>query len=134
MTFVVDTGVLWDHLHAVPEATRCLHDAVASGRRIVGSVVTRIELRREAEPNDLAAIEAVERLLDWVAVDHEIAAVAEQHAERYGRSHPETGVSDYVIAATAERLDADLLTFRPARFPMYPGLAAASSAPAGSPR
>ena len=124
MTFVVDTGVLVDHLRAEAAATRCLEDALRSGRRVAGSVVTRVELRRSVRPHEVGAVEAVERLLDWVAVDHEIAALAQSHAERYGRSHPDIGPVDYVIGATAERLDAELLTVNSARFPMVPRLAA----------
>ena len=124
MTYLVDTGVLVDHLRAQPAATKCLEEALRSGRRVAGSVLTRVELRRDAQPHELAAIEAVERLLDWVAVDHEIAALAQSHAERFGRSHPGIGPVDYVIGATAERLDAELLTVSSDRFPMFPNLAA----------
>jgi predicted nucleic acid-binding protein len=124
VTYVVDTEVLVDHLRAEPAATRCLETALRSGRRVAGSVLTRVQLRRGAQPHELAAIEAVERLLDWVAVDHEIASVAEAHAERFGRSHPDIGPVDYVIAATAERLDGELLTRSSERFPMVPHLVA----------
>ena len=124
MTYLVDTGILVDHLRAEAAATKCLEDALRTGRRVAGSVLTRVELRRDVEPHEVAAIEAVERLLDWVAVDHEIAALAQSHAERYGRSHPDIGPVDYVIGATAERLDAELLTVNADRFPMFPRLAA----------
>jgi predicted nucleic acid-binding protein len=124
MTYLVDTGILVDHLRAEPAATKCLEDALRSGRRVAGSVLTRIELRRGVEPHELAAIEAVERLLDWVAVDHEIAALAQAHAERFGRTHPDIGPVDYVIGATAERLDGELLTVSSDRFPMFPRLVA----------
>ena len=124
MTYVVDTGILVDHLRAEAAATRCLEDALRSGRRVAGSVVTRIELRRGALPHEMAAIEAVERLLDWVAVDHEIAALAQQYAERYAPSLPEVATTAYVIGATAARLDATLLTRDAERFPMFPDLAA----------
>jgi predicted nucleic acid-binding protein len=124
MTYLVDTGILVDHLHAEPAATRCLEDALRSGRRVAGSVLTRVELRRDAQPHELAAIEAVERLLDWVAVDHEIAARAQAHAERFGHSHPHIGPVDYVIGATAERLDGELLTVNSDHFPMFPDLVA----------
>jgi predicted nucleic acid-binding protein len=123
VTYVVDTEILLDHLRAQAAATKCLEDALRSGRRVAGSVLTRVQLRREAPPHEMAAIEAVERLLDWVAVDHEIAALAQQHAERFGRSHPHVGPVDYVIGATAERLDGELLTRSSDRFPMFPQLA-----------
>jgi predicted nucleic acid-binding protein len=124
MTYIVDTGILVDHLRDESAATKCLEDALRTGRRVAGSVLTRVELRRDVNPHALAAVEAVERLLDWVAVDHEIAALAQTHAERFGRSHPDIDPVDYVIGATAERLDAELLTVSSDRFPMFPNLVA----------
>lgn len=122
MTYVVDTCVLEDHLRAVPGATDAFDRALASGRRVTGSVLSRTELRRTARPHELAAIETVEILLDWVPVDHEIASGAADLAARHG-----DGVEtvDYVIAATALRLGADLLTRDVAAFPMFGELRAA---------
>ncbi len=122
MTFVVDTCVLEDHLRSVQGATEAFDRALASGRRVTGSVLTRAELRRRARTHELAAIETVEILLDWVPVDHAIATVAADLAARYG---DDFDTVDYVIAATALRLGADLLTRDAASFPMFSELAAA---------
>lgn len=122
MTFVVDTDVLIDHLRSNPAATDAFRRALRSGRRVAGSVLTRVELWRGARPEEVPAIEAVEALVDWVPVDHEIAAGAVHHAERFGRSDGAIDVPDYVIASTAERLDADLLTRNVRHFPMFPEL------------
>jgi predicted nucleic acid-binding protein len=106
VTFVVDTTLLADHLRAEPRATAAFEGALRSGRRVAGSVLTRIELRRGATGDQVSAIEALELVVDWVPVDHEIADVAARRAERDGGAHDAVG---YVIAATAERLGADLL-------------------------
>ena len=106
MTWVVDTRLLLDHLRAEPAATEAFEGALRSGRRVAGSVLTRIELRRTARADEVSAVEALELVVDWVPVDHEIADVAARHAERDGR---ERDAIAYVIAATAERLGADLL-------------------------
>jgi predicted nucleic acid-binding protein len=124
VTFVIDTNVLIDHLRSEPAATEAFRGALRSGRRVAGSVLTRVELWRGARPEEGPAIEAVEALVDWVPVDHEIASVAVRHAERFGRSHATIDVPDYVIAATTERLDADLLTRDVRHFPMFPDLEA----------
>jgi predicted nucleic acid-binding protein len=124
LTYLLDTSVLVDHLRSRPAATRALGDALTSGRRVAASVLTRVELRRGALPEEIGTIEAVEILLDWVPVDHEIADLAARCAERYARSHPNIDAGDYVIAATAERLDAELLTRHVERFPMFPELRA----------
>jgi predicted nucleic acid-binding protein len=122
VTYVVDTDILRDHLRERGPATRTLEDALRSGRRVAASVLTRVELRRSARPEQLAAIDALDVLVDWVPVDHEIAALAEQHASRLGHAHPELDASAFIVAATAERLDGELLTGRADRFPMYPRL------------
>jgi predicted nucleic acid-binding protein len=122
MTFVVDATLLVEHLRAGDAATRAFDEALSSGRRLAGSVLSRIELRRGLDPHELPAIETVELLLDWVAVDHEIASAAAELAIRHGDGIPTV---DYVVAATAQRLNADLLTLEPARYPMFPGLRAA---------
>ena len=121
MTFVLDTCVLEDHLHDVRGATEAFDRALASGRRVTGSVLTRTELRRGARPHELPAIETLEILLDWVPVDHEIAAGAADLALRFG---DRSTTVEYVIAATAQRLGADLLTRDVARFPMFSDLLA----------
>jgi predicted nucleic acid-binding protein len=106
VTYVVDTGVLVDHLNADARATRLLDDILGSGRRVTGSVLSRVELRRAVKPSALESVEQLELLVDWVAVDHEIAALAAEHAIRT----PGLSSVDAVIAATADRLDAELLT------------------------
>ncbi len=60
--------------------------------------------------------------IDWIAVDSELADRAGELAGSYLRSHPGIDPVDYVIAATAERLDADLWTHNVRHFPMFPGL------------
>lgn len=124
MTYVVDTNVLIDHLRGHSSATEAFRTALRSGRRVAASVLTRVELRRGARPHEAAMIEAVEVVIDWVPVDHEIAAAAARHAETFGRSHRGIDVPDYVVAATAERLDATLMTRNVRQFPMFPGLVA----------
>ena len=119
MTFVLDTALLLDHLRSVPGATRAFDDALLSGRRVTGSVLSRVELRRAARGRDLEAIETLELLLDWVPVDHAIASSAADLAAVHGDA---ISPVDYVIAATTRRLSADLLTCHPERFPMFPDL------------
>jgi predicted nucleic acid-binding protein len=106
VTYVVDTGVLVDHLNADARATRLLDDILGSGRRVTGSVLSRVELRRAVKPSALESGGGLARRGDWVAVDHEIAALAAEHAIRT----PGLSSVDAVIAATADRLDAELLT------------------------
>jgi hypothetical protein len=121
VTVVLDTDVLIDHLRQHDPATRTFVAAVGSGRRVAASVLTRVEVRRGSRPHQAAAIDDLDVFVDWVPVDHEIAAIAAAHAERFGKTHGADAI-DYVIGATAERLDADLLTRNVRHFPMFPDL------------
>ena len=51
-----------------------------------------------------------------------IARRAGEHLRSYRRSHPGIDIVDYVIAATAEIFDAELLTLNIKHFPMLRGL------------
>lgn len=57
-------------------------------------------------------------------VDVDLADAAGTLARGYVRSHPGIDMVDYVVAATAMRLDADLWTKNIKHFPMFAGLAA----------
>jgi len=48
----------------------------------------------------------------------------ERLANQYLRSHPDVDSVDYVIAATAQHLGAELWTRNLKHFPMFPGLSA----------
>jgi predicted nucleic acid-binding protein len=121
VTFVLDTNVLIDHLRRHDRATEVIAEALRSGRRVTASVLSRVELRKGARPDQTSSLEALEALVEWVPVDHAIAGIAAEHAERYGR-FGDIDVNDFVVAATAQRLDANLLTCEVENFPMFPAL------------
>jgi predicted nucleic acid-binding protein len=124
MTIVVDTSVLIDHLRGVDGARDSLRNAVKAGERLAVSVMTKIEvlagMRVDEEP-------ATRRLLDsfdLIEVDDTVAERAGMLANRYLRSHPGVDPVDYVIAATAQHLGAELWTRNLKHFPMFPELKA----------
>lgn len=70
---------------------------------------------------------AVARLLSALeveAVDELVARRAGELMRRYRRSRSEIGLGDYLIAATAQMLGADLATLNVRHFPMFRGLRA----------
>jgi predicted nucleic acid-binding protein len=60
--------------------------------------------------------------LDWIEVSDAVAEQAGALANRFARSHPGIDPVDYVIAATVERLGAQLWTRNVRHFPMFPDL------------
>ena len=55
-------------------------------------------------------------------VSDPIAQRAGEHLRKYRTSHRGIDIVDYVIAATAEQLDAELVTLNVKHFPMVKGL------------
>ncbi len=122
MTVVVDTSVLVDHLRGDARARDALLATRWSGHDLAASVLTRIELLAGVRSRERRELDALFTVLRWVDVDREIAARAGALANRYLASHRDIDTVDYVIAATAEALGADLLTKNVKHFPMIAGL------------
>lgn len=76
---------------------------------------------RSSERRDTHAVFA---LVDWVEVGEELADRAGGLARRFRASHPGIDIVDYVVAATAQELGAELWTRNVKHFPMFPELRA----------
>ena len=122
MAIVVDTSVLIDHLRGNEAARDALRDATASGEQLATSVLTRVEVLAGMRSHEEAATRRLLDSLDWIEVDTDLAERAGALANQYLRSHPGIDPVDYVIAATAEHLDARLWTRSVRHFPMFPEL------------
>ena len=122
MTALVDSSVLIDHLRGDGRARALLAGAVASGRQMIGSVLTRVEVLGGMRPGEEAATLQLLGVLDWIDVDQAIADRAAELGRQYLRSHPGVDATDLVIAATTERLGAELWTRNVKHFPMIGGL------------
>lgn len=122
MTVVVDTSILVDHLRGDARARDALAAARAAGHDLAGSVLTRIELLANVRNGERLALEELFGAIRWADVDTGVADRAGTYASRYLRSHSGIDTTDYVVAATAEALRADLLTRNVKHFPMVEGL------------
>jgi hypothetical protein len=125
---LLDTSVAIDFLRRHAPAVDIVSAHVAADD-IVASELLRYEVlvglrRGEEDPTeDLFA------QLGWVPVGERIARRAADLARRYRSSHHAIEDADYLIAATALELDADLLTTNVRHFPMFRGLKAAYRLP-----
>ena len=124
MVFVVDTDVLIDHLRDVRAATELLARVGAGGDRVVASVLSKAELITGTRRDEWRRVMHLFDRIDWGPVSEGLAEDAGMLAAQFRKSHPGVDLTDYVIAATAIRLDADLLTRNTKHFPMFPGLEA----------
>lgn len=124
MAVVVDTSVLIDHLRGDERARAALETAVEAGERLTASVLTKVEVLAGMRAPEARVTRRLLDRLDWIDVDDALAEQAGGLANQYLRSHPGVDPVDYVIAATALRLDAQLWTLNLKHFPMFPDLTA----------
>jgi hypothetical protein len=121
---LLDTSVSVDHLRGRRAATTLVREILAAEGRLAASEITRFELLAGARESERAGLDRFFEVLDWVPVTEEITRRAGGFARSYRHSHTGIGVADYVIAATAAVLDAELLTTNVRHFPMFDSLAA----------
>jgi len=119
---VLDTSVLIDHLRGDTRAHRLVTALDGQGDTLSASVLTRVELLAGMRAAERAKTRRLMEAVDWLEVDDDLGERAGALAARFLRSHPGIELVDYVIAATAERLGAELLTRNRKHFPMFPEL------------
>ncbi|MGD0715750.1 MAG: type II toxin-antitoxin system VapC family toxin [Gaiellaceae bacterium] len=121
---LLDTTVAVDHLHGVAPAVDLLHKLVEDDEEVRASEVVRFELLAGVQDEELEALEQFSSALSWVAVNEDVARTAGALARAYRKAHGGIDDADYLIAATAIVLDAELLTTNLRHFPMLKGLRA----------
>ncbi|MCA1601466.1 MAG: type II toxin-antitoxin system VapC family toxin [Acidobacteria bacterium] len=121
---LVDTSIAVDHLRGAPAATDLLAGLIAHGEALVASEITRFELLAGARKAEIEALEAFFSSLAWVPIVEEISRTAGSLAHRLRRGHSGVDDADYLIAATALVLEAELLTTNVRHFPMINDLQA----------
>jgi predicted nucleic acid-binding protein len=121
---LLDTSVLIDHLRGHAPAVEALRQVAVQRHRLAASVMTRVEVLGGMRPSEEQATRRLLDVLDWFPVDEAVAEDAGRLANYFLRSHPGIDPVDFVIAATADRMDAILWTRNLKHFPMFPGLKA----------
>jgi predicted nucleic acid-binding protein len=119
VTALLDTSILIDQLRGVVGAKTLLANLIDEHDFVAASVVTRVEVfagMRETQESSALELFAI---LEWIPVDEDLANRAGTLARRYFRSHSGIDPTDYIIAATAQRLDAQLYTMNVRHFPMF---------------
>lgn len=119
---LLDTTVLIDFLRRHVGAVEVVRQAVEAREWIGASEITRFELLAGLRPGEEKETEQFSSELGWVPVTEPIARQAASLARRYRASHGGIEDADYLIAATALELDAELLTTNVRHFPMFPRL------------
>lgn len=119
-----DTDVLVEHLRGNTAAVELVRVAVAADEAMC-SVLSRFELIAGMRSAERPAVRRLLNALTSVPVTEDVANRAGQWGREYRRSHAHIGAVDYLIAASAESIGAELLTRNVKHYPMLPGLAPA---------
>ena len=119
---LLDTSVAIDHLRGSPPAVGLLSDLVDAEEALLASEIVRFELLAGVRDNEVEALERFFSAVSWVPIGEEVARAAASLAQRHRRAHSGIDDADYLIAATALLLEADLLTTNVRHFPMISGL------------
>lgn len=120
---LLDTSVAVDHLRGLRAATAVIEDSLEHDI-LTSSELVRFELLAGVRPRDLTALEQFFSAIAWVAVTEDVARTAGNLARTYRPSHSGAGHVDYLLAATAVVLDAELITTNVRHFPMFRSLRA----------
>lgn len=119
---LLDTTVAVDYLRGRPDAVAPLTGLRDSRDDLVVSELVRFELLAGARASELQQLGRFLAALEWVPVNARVARIGGELARRYRMSHGGIGDADYLIAATALLLEAELLTTNVRHFPMLAGL------------
>lgn len=119
---LLDTSVAVDHLRGAEPAVDLLNRLIGEEEPVFASEVVRFELLAGARDDELDALEEFSSALSWVPVDETITRTAGSLARQHRLADSGIDDADYLIAATAVVLDAELLTTNVRHFPMLADL------------
>lgn len=122
MKVLLDTSVLIEHLRGSSGATQLLAEAVDRGDELWSVTIVRTEVLAGMRPKEAKATKALLDQIHWLDVDLEMADAAGDLARKFLKSHRGVDTVDYVLAAAASGLKANLATTNIKHFPMFPDL------------
>ena len=123
MSVLVDSSVLIDHLRGDDRAVALLKSLFVENNRVWAATPSRTEIVAGIRNSERASMTDVFGLLSWVDIGFEIADAAGEFSRRFRRSHSTIDTTDYLIAAAAISIGAQLVTLNVRHFPMFEGLA-----------
>lgn len=125
MRLVLDTSVLIDHLRGRPKAaTEVIPRAIERGDELWSVQVVRAEVLAGMRPGEETATDDLLGLIAWVDVDEALAEAAGALGRHFLPAHQGIEVTDLIVAALAQQLEAELKTTNVKHYPMFKALKA----------
>ncbi len=116
---LTDTDVLVDFLRGSDKAIAFIDEF--SSRMILSPIVVAELYAGVKGADELSVLDNFVSLFRIVAIDSEIAKAGGLYKRDFGKSHG-VGLADAIIAATADKEDAELKTLNVVHYPMFKGL------------
>jgi len=114
--YLIDTDVIIEYLRGSHQAIEYLEELDGS---LYISVLSVAELYSGVRGNnEERALEQFLLAFVIINVDEKLAKMGGMHRRKYHSSHG-TGLADAIIAASAQEIDAVLVTFNQRHYPMY---------------
>jgi len=115
--YLIDTDVIIDHLRGEERARDFLRRKKAEDADILYSVITKAELYAGLRPREEEGVERLLKSMDEVRINGEIAETGGRYKNKFHTSHALL-LPDALIAASAKRVGAILVTLNRKHYPM----------------
>ena len=119
---LIDADVVIDALRGAQPAVDLFEDLNSAGEALVASEMTRFEVLSGLRHGEEDRTERLLAEVVFVPVDEAISRLAAGLARAFRPAFSGIEDEDYIVAATAIELEADLLTRNVRHFPMLAGL------------
>jgi predicted nucleic acid-binding protein len=114
---VIDTDILIDHFHGIHAATDYITNALLADGELFISIVSVAEMLAGMRPEEKTATEELLALFTIQPADELIARIAGTYLHEFAKSN-NLELGDSLIAGTARRLNAELVTRNVKHYPM----------------
>ena len=114
---LIDTDIAIDHFHGNRAALDYFAESLAAGEVLAISIVTLTELLAGIRPGERERTENLLRLFRVLEADETIGRHAGEYLNQFRRSH-NLELGDALIAATAAKVHAELVTRNAKHYPM----------------
>lgn len=117
VSYLFDTDVLIDYLRGHDKAVFFIEQAIKTAACAMAAITVAELYAGIREGNERATLEKFISAFELIPVSAVIAKQGGLYRRQFHRSHG-VGLADAIIAATAEHLDAQLVTLNKKHFPM----------------
>ena len=115
--YLIDTDIIIDHLKGEEKSRDFLKRMKAENADILYSVITKAELYAGVRPREEEGVKRLLESMDEVGINGEIAEAGGRYKNRFHASHGLL-LPDALIAASAKRVGATLVTLNTKHYPM----------------